>query len=82
MADRQAVLEAAVGRPLEWDQIVPFFGRREITEGAVYSYYEFKSPTPLSDEEWRAMVDDAPRVPWLRPYLANRMNKCEDRSPF
>ena len=45
-------LEAAVGRPLEWDQVVPYFGRREIVKGSVYSYYEFPSPTPLTDLSW------------------------------
>jgi hypothetical protein len=45
-------LEAAVGRPLEWDQVVPYFGRREIVKGSVYSYYEFPSPTPLTDLIW------------------------------
>ena len=45
-------LEAAVGRPLEWDQVVPYFGRREIVKGSVYSYYEFPSPTPLTDLVW------------------------------
>jgi hypothetical protein len=45
-------LEAAVGRPLEWDQVVPYFGRREIVKGSIYSYYEFSSPTPLTDLAW------------------------------
>jgi hypothetical protein len=45
-------LESAVGRPLEWDQVVPYFGRREIVKGSVYSYYEFPSPTPLTDLDW------------------------------
>jgi hypothetical protein len=45
-------LEAAVGRPLEWDQVVPYFGRREIVKGSVYSYYEFPSPAPLTDLAW------------------------------
>ncbi len=45
-------LEAAVGRPLEWDQVVPYFGRREIVKGSIYSYYEFPSPTPLADLDW------------------------------
>jgi hypothetical protein len=45
-------LEAAVGRPLEWDQLVPYFGRREIVKGSIYSYYEFPSPTLLTDLSW------------------------------
>jgi len=45
-------LEAAVGRPLEWDQVVLYFGRREIVKGSVYSYYEFSSATPMTDLAW------------------------------
>ena len=26
-------LMAAVGRPMEWDHIVPYFGRRQIAKG-------------------------------------------------
>ncbi len=49
-------LEAAVGRPLEWDQVVPYFGRREIVKGSIYSYYEFPSSTPLTDLAWAGKV--------------------------
>ncbi|MGB8028381.1 MAG: DUF3160 domain-containing protein [Terracidiphilus sp.] len=52
-------LEAAVGRPLEWDQVVPYFGRREIVKGSVYSYYEFPSTTPLTDIDWAGNSADA-----------------------
>jgi hypothetical protein len=45
-------LEAAVGRPLEWDQVVPYFGRREIVKGSIYPYYEFPSSKPLTDIDW------------------------------
>lgn len=31
--------EVAVGNPLDWDQLVPFFGRREAVKGRVYSYF-------------------------------------------
>jgi Protein of unknown function (DUF3160) len=56
-------LEAAVGSPLEWDQVVPYFGRREIVKGSVYSYYEFPSATPLTDVAWAG----APGVPNADP---------------
>ena len=61
-------LEAAVGAPLEWDQIMPSFGRREIVKGAIYSYHEFISDHPLNDEEWRARVARTPRPSWVAPY--------------
>jgi hypothetical protein len=32
--------------------VVPYFGRREIVKGSVYSYYEFPSSTPLTDIDW------------------------------
>jgi len=56
-------LEAAVGRPLEWDQVVPYFGRREIVKGSVYSYYEFPSPAPLTDLEWAGKSTDPHAAP-------------------
>jgi hypothetical protein len=61
-------LEAAVGRPLEWDQMVPYFGRREIVKGSVYSYYEFPSPTPLTDFDWagQAAIPGDPENPITR----------------
>jgi len=61
-------LEAAVGRPLEWDQAVPFFGRREIVKGSVYSYYEFSSPTPMTDLEWAGKhVSDTEKLENWKP---------------
>jgi hypothetical protein len=50
--------EVAVGRPLEWDQMVPYFGRREIVKGSIYSYYEFPSPSPMTDLAWAGRSDD------------------------
>jgi hypothetical protein len=62
-------VEAAVGQPLEWDQVVPFYGRREIVKGSVYSYYEFESPTLLDDVQWREKVISQPRPDWVKPYI-------------
>src|SRR5262249_50690097 len=45
-------LLAGVGRPLEWDHVIPFFGRHEIVKGAAYSFYEFSSPELLNDADW------------------------------
>ncbi|HEY1804596.1 MAG TPA: DUF3160 domain-containing protein [Terracidiphilus sp.] len=64
-------LEAAVGRPLEWDQVVPYFGRREIVKGSVYSYYEFPSPTPLTDLAWAGKPAN-PEADPVHPSLADR----------
>ena len=90
-------LEAAVGRPLEWDQIVPYFGRREMVKGSVYSYYEFSSPEPLNDREWAQHIPPltAPanqqgsspkldvKVPsWVRPFISTEQLSCPAESPF
>ncbi len=64
-------LEVAVGRPLEWDQIVPFYGRHEIVKGAIYSYYEFTQPEPIDDAAWRAKVDAQSRPPWIARFLSH-----------
>jgi hypothetical protein len=75
-------LHAAVGTPLEWDQIVPFFGRREIVKGSVYSYYEFSSPTPLSDLDWRKRVAGEARPAWVTPYISNENLSCPAKDPY
>ena len=64
-------LEAAVGRPLEWDQVVPYFGRREIVKGSVYSYYEFPSPAPLTDLDWAGKSPN----PEAAPGISSRARK-------
>ncbi len=76
------LLEVAVGHPLEWDQVVPFFGRREIVKGSVYSYYEFASPQPLTDREWRKKLTSQPRPKWIQPYLSPLELSCPAKSPF
>ena len=75
-------LEAAVGAPLEWDQIVPYFGRRGIVKGSVYSYYEFSSPGPLTDAEWRARVAGAARPTWVGRFLSKAILSCPAKDPF
>lgn len=62
-------LMAAVGNSVEWNYIVPFYGRRQIVKGAVYSYYEFESSQLLNDEEWREKVDKQEFFYWLKPFL-------------
>jgi hypothetical protein len=74
-------LEVAVGRPLEWDQIVPYFGRSEIVKGSVYSYYEFASDHPIDDAKWRENVDQQARPDWVGGYLSNAKLSCPARQP-
>jgi hypothetical protein len=75
-------LECAVGAPLEWDQIVPYFGRREVVKGSVYSYYEFRSASPLSDADWRARLAGEARPSWVTAYVSNETLSCPSRNPY
>ena len=75
-------LTVAVGRPLEWDQSVPFFGRREIVKGAAYSYYEFLSDTLLNDSDWLKKVAAQPHPAWVAPYISANGLSCPARKPF
>jgi hypothetical protein len=74
-------LEAGVGRPLEWDQVVPFFGRSEIVKGSVYSYYEFASGDLLNDAQWREMVDKQKRPDWVAGYMSDAPLSCPAQQP-
>jgi hypothetical protein len=74
-------LESAVGAPLEWDQIVPSFGRREIVKGAVYSYHEFVSDHPLNDEEWRTRMEKEARPSWITPFVSPNQLSCPPKQP-
>jgi hypothetical protein len=75
-------LHSAVGAPLEWDQIVPYFGRREIVKGSVYSYFEFPSAKPLTDTEWRARLAGEARPTWVAPFLSNEILSCPAKDPY
>ncbi|MGQ3031444.1 MAG: DUF3160 domain-containing protein, partial [Ferrovibrionaceae bacterium] len=74
-------LEAAVGLPLEWDQIMPSFGRREIAKGAVYSYHEFVSPRPIDDAAWLKMVPTATHPAWIARFMSDRKLACPPETP-
>ena len=75
------VLNAAVGTPLEWDQVVPHFGRRQIVKGVSYAYYEFTTPQPIDDEAWRQRLSHEPRPDWLQPFLSDTPLSCPARDP-
>jgi len=71
-------LMVAVGNSMEWDHIVPFYGRHQIVKGSVYSYYEFPSNSILTDEEWRSLVSQQTLTTWIKPYVTDQ--KAADRS--
>jgi uncharacterized protein DUF3160 len=78
---RSGVLEVAVGGPLEWRQIVPYFGRRQVVAGSVYSYYEFYSKKLFNNAEWRKVVDVWPHPPWVQPLVAPSEKTCPGSQP-
>jgi hypothetical protein len=69
------VLEEGVGNPEHIFVIVPIDGSLTLTQGAAFSYYEFKQPISdrLTDEAWQQMLTDnkAPEVPsWTKSFMA------------
>ncbi|WP_295391903.1 DUF3160 domain-containing protein [uncultured Thiodictyon sp.] len=73
-------LMAAVGRPMEWDRLVPFYGRRQLVKGGVYSFYEFASPQLLDDAAWREMLGSQAHPAWIAPFVSRQGLPEED--PF
>ena len=65
-------LMAAVGNTMEWNHIVPFYGRHEIVKGSVYSYYEFESKQILNDKEWQKKVTNQKFLPWINPFITTQ----------
>ncbi len=69
------VLEEATGKIFDIYVIVPIDGELKITNGGVYSYYEFTQPLDdrLTDKKWREMLnnDEAPSLPsWTDVFIA------------
>jgi len=75
-------LMAAVGNPMEWDHAVPFYGRRELVKGSVYSYYEFISERLLDDAAWRRMLPAKAHPNWVAPFISREELSCPARFPF
>lgn len=75
-------LHAAVGRPAEWDLIVPHFGRRQIVKGVAYTFHQFTEKEILNDEDWIKVVDDKPPVFWTQPYYSEQRLSCPPKYPF
>jgi hypothetical protein len=75
-------LMAAVGRPMEWDYIAPYFGRRQIAKGAVYSYYEFTSERLMNDREWLELLPSVQHPKWISPFVSGSSPACPPQDPF
>ena len=82
VAGHAPYLFAAVGRPLEWDHTVPYFGRHEIVKGAAYSYYEFTANTILDDADWLKRVAAEPHPAWVAPFISPNLLSCPAHDPF
>jgi hypothetical protein len=65
-------LNAAVGNPLEWDYVIPYYGRHEIVKGSVYSYHEFTSKQLFDDNDWRNIVNTQSYLPWIKPMITDK----------
>jgi len=67
--DAREALEEAVGWPMEVFAVVPVEGRPTLCRGFGYSYYEFRWPMNdrLTDEKWRAMLQEGRGQPRPRP---------------
>jgi hypothetical protein len=71
----ERVLEEGVGNPYHIYVAVPVDGQLTVTEGAAFSYYEFKQPMSdrLTDEKWQDMLKGgkAPETPeWTKSFRA------------
>jgi hypothetical protein len=75
------LLLAGVGAPLEWDQTVPFYGRKQVVKGPSYSYYETVSDRVMTDAEWRAKVPSMVRPAWIEPYVSKETLSCPAEIP-
>ena len=79
---RLPYLMSAVGNVMEWDQIVPFYGRHEIVKGAIYSYYEFISEQILNDTDWRKKSANQEFLPWIKPFITNHNANGRPQTSF
>lgn len=57
-------LYEALGYANEINVAVPYFGRRQIVKGPVYSYYEFQSDKALDSKKWQENMDQ-PYPAWV-----------------
>ncbi len=66
-------LIAGTGRPREIRVLYPWKGKEILCRGAILPFHAELSPAPLTDVEWRSLLDSEkpPVVPdWLKPLLS------------
>jgi Protein of unknown function (DUF3160) len=75
-------LHVGVSRARTIYVLYPWKGKTYFCEGAIMPYYEFVSPTRLTDESWMTMLDsdDRPPIPnWMSPIVkGGHLSKRED----
>jgi hypothetical protein len=60
-------LYEAVGYAHEINVVVPYYGRRQIVRGPVYSYYEFRSHEQWNSQKWKQL--ESYKLPqWIESY--------------
>ena len=87
-ANDGTLLEEAVGAADALYVVVDINGTAVLTRGAVFSYYEFTSPTPLTDEEWQRQLatKPRPRPTWLKDLIVpvpalNKNSRQAEKGP-
>jgi hypothetical protein len=67
------VLEVGVGDVMPLYAVVTSNGRRWLTIGGVFSYYEFHQPMSnrLTDEAWRSMRKRPSQPIWTAGYISH-----------
>ncbi|MBK8598235.1 MAG: DUF3160 domain-containing protein [Holophagales bacterium] len=75
--DGTGYLLMGVGKPLVWDLLVPYYGRREVVRGPVYAWYEVHSESLLDDDEWRQDLDRQKRPAWVAPFIGRSTERGE-----
>lgn len=68
------ILHTAIGNPLEWEIIVPHYGQRQMVKGAVYSFYNFVRPHPISDKDWRKILPEQSLPEWIKPFESKQQS--------
>ena len=69
---KNTCLYSGIGRPRLMYVLYPYKGKEILCTGAVIPYYEFVSPTGLTDEQWQKKLDsdERPETPvWLNPVM-------------
>jgi hypothetical protein len=68
-------LYEALGYADEINVAVPFYGRRQIVKGPVYSYYEFISNENLDSKKWRKMSNQT-HPSWIEDLFDGNKTHC------